>query len=252
MRRCRSRRISRRAPSADRARPRGGPATRAARQARASAVRAHVDALSKQGATGPGCPPARNSSVCFVPSESLLAAALEEDPALLDHALRASGSPWPHPVNLVGGAQDPVAFTWTQQDVSAEAAHTLRSGQPALRALSASSPRHADDLRRAIERTVDSYNRLRRLAGVARAGAARARFPGIDQTKLDAVARPGGHRQSTAAADRRPNSSTQTLRLHHGGALTPRHRTTRCARRSRLDHGPTSATYARGAATRHA
>ncbi|WP_369669617.1 DNA recombination protein RmuC, partial [Enterococcus faecium] len=48
---------------------------------------------------------------------------------------------------------------------------------------------HADDLRRAIERTVDSYNRF---AGSleSRVLVSARRFPGIDDTKLDATAAP--------------------------------------------------------------
>jgi len=48
---------------------------------------------------------------------------------------------------------------------------------------------HADDLRRAIERTVDSYNRF---AGSleTRVLVSARKFPGIDATKLDAVSEP--------------------------------------------------------------
>ena len=48
---------------------------------------------------------------------------------------------------------------------------------------------HAEDLRRAIERTVDSYNRF---AGSleSRVLVSARRFPGIDDTKLEATAAP--------------------------------------------------------------
>ncbi|MET0813286.1 MAG: DNA recombination protein RmuC, partial [Microbacterium sp.] len=49
------------------------------------AVRAHIDALAKKTYWA-GLTSSPEFVVCFVPSESLLAAALEEDPSLLDYA----------------------------------------------------------------------------------------------------------------------------------------------------------------------
>ena len=57
--------------------------------------------------------------MCFVPSESLLAAALEEDPSLLDYAFGKRVA-LASPVNLWAVLKT-VAYTWTQQDVSQEA-----------------------------------------------------------------------------------------------------------------------------------
>jgi DNA recombination protein RmuC len=92
-----------------------------------------------------------------MPSESLLAAALEEDPSLLDYAFGKRVA-LASPVNLWAVLKT-VAYTWTQQDVSTEARRLFELGNELYERLGALAG-HADDLRRAIERTVDSYNRF--------------------------------------------------------------------------------------------
>ncbi|KAA9110147.1 DNA recombination protein RmuC [Microbacterium rhizomatis] len=161
------------------------------------AVRAHVDALAKKTYWA-GLSSSPEFVVCFIPSESLLASALEEDPALLDYAFGKRVA-LASPVNLWAVLKT-VAFTWTQQDVSKEARELLALGTQLFDRL-AGLAGHADDLRRALERTVDSYNRFvgsleSRVLVTAR------KFPGIDATKLDAVAAPAvietGARRMTA------------------------------------------------------
>ncbi len=149
------------------------------------AVRAHVDALAKKTYWA-GLPSSPEFVVCFVPSESLLAAALEEDPSLLDYAFSKRVA-LASPVNLWAVLKT-VAFTWTQQDVSREARTLFELGNQLYERLGGLA-KHADDLRRAIERTVDSYNSF---AGSleSRVLVSARRFPGIDQTKLDALAEP--------------------------------------------------------------
>lgn len=149
------------------------------------AVRAHVDALAKKTYWA-GLSSSPEFVVCFVPSESLLAAALEEDPALLDYAFSRRVA-LASPVNLWAVLKT-VAYTWTQQDVSQEARRLFDLGNQLYERLGGLAS-HAEDLRRAIERTVDSYNRFTGSLE-SRVLVSARRFPGIDATKLDAVTAP--------------------------------------------------------------
>lgn len=149
------------------------------------ALRAHVDALAKKEYWA-GLTSSPEFVVCFVPSESLLAAALEEDPALLDYAFQRRVAV-ASPVNLWAVLKT-VAYTWTQQNVADEARTLFRLGNELYQRLGGLAG-HAHDLRRAIVRTVESYNAFtgsleKRVLVSAR------RFPGIDETRLDAVSAP--------------------------------------------------------------
>lgn len=149
-------------------------------QRHVKAVRAHVDALAKK-AYWTGLESSPEFVICFLPSESLLAAAIDEDPTLLDYAFGRRVA-LASPVNLWAVLKT-VAYTWTQQEVSTEARELLALGTQLYDRLGVLSG-HADDLRRALERTIDSYNRFagsleNRVLVTAR------RFPGIDSTALD-------------------------------------------------------------------
>ncbi|MEV8272496.1 DNA recombination protein RmuC [Microbacterium sp. NPDC077184] len=149
------------------------------------AVRAHVDALSKKTYWA-GVSSSPEFVVCFLPSESLLATALDEDPTLLEYAFRRRVA-LASPVNLWAVLKT-VAYTWTQQDVSTEARALFDLGTQLHERLGALAG-HSNDLRRAIERTVDSYNRFvgsleSRVLVTAR------KFPGIDETRLEALQPP--------------------------------------------------------------
>ncbi|RAZ30283.1 DNA recombination protein RmuC [Microbacterium sp. SMR1] len=153
--------------------------------AHVKAVRAHVDALAKK-AYWQGLSSSPEFVVCFIPSESLLAAALDEDPALLDYAFSRRVA-LASPVNLWAVLKT-VAYTWTQQDVSDEARRLFDLGNELYQRLGGLAS-HANDLRRAIERTVESYNKFvgtleSRVLVTAR------KFPGIDETRLEATSAP--------------------------------------------------------------
>ncbi|AXJ11568.1 DNA recombination protein RmuC [Arthrobacter sp. PM3] len=89
--------------------------------AHAKALKAHVDALgNKKYWDIPGNSP--ELVVCFLPAESILAAALAADPALLDHAL-SKNVVLASPGTLLAVLKS-VAFTW-RQDVLTDSAREL-------------------------------------------------------------------------------------------------------------------------------
>ncbi|MBV0894453.1 DNA recombination protein RmuC [Microbacterium sp. NC79] len=145
----------------------------------ARAVKSHVDALAKrQYWTGLESSP--EFVICFLPNEAMLSAALDSDPTLLDYAFRQRVA-LASPVSLWAVLKS-VAYTWTQDEVSAEAHQLFALGNQLYDRLGALAG-HADDLRKAIERTVGAYNKF---AGSleSRVLVTARKFPGIDATKL--------------------------------------------------------------------
>lgn len=149
------------------------------------ALRGHIDALAKR-AYWAGLPTSPEFVVCFLPGESILSAALDADPGLLDYAFSRRVA-LASPVNLWAVLKT-VAYTWTQEAVSEQARELFDLGNQLYDRL-ASMVGHVDDLRRGLERTVDSYNRFVGSLETRVLVSAR-RFPGIDETRLDALAAP--------------------------------------------------------------
>lgn len=148
-------------------------------KAHVKAVRAHVDALSSKNYwTGFDFSP--EFVLAFIPSESLLASALEADPTLLDYAFSKRVA-LASPVNLWAVLKT-VAYTWQQQVVTDEAKKLFDLGNELYSRL-ATMTKHSEDLRKAIESTVKHYNGFvgaleTRVLATAR------KFPGIDPTKI--------------------------------------------------------------------
>lgn len=122
----------------------------------AKQVRAHVDALSaKNYWTGLDASP--EFTMAFIPNESLLSVALEQDPSLLEHAF-SKRVVLASPVSF-WAALKTVAFTW-QQDVLTEDAKRLFDLGKELFGRLAKLGEHAEKLRRSIDSTVSSYNQF--------------------------------------------------------------------------------------------
>ncbi|WP_022879576.1 DNA recombination protein RmuC [Microbacterium sp. B19] len=174
------------------------------------AVRAHVDALARKTYWA-GLSSSPEFVICFLPSESLLSAALDDDPTLLEYAFTRRVA-LASPVNLWAVLKT-VAFTWTQQDVSDEARTLFALGTELYDRIGVLAG-HAGDLRRALERAVDSYNKF---AGSleSRVLVTARKFPGVDETKLDAVAAP-------AVLEAAPRRWTAPELLDESGAEDPR------------------------------
>ena len=122
-------------------------------QAHVKAVRAHIDALAAKGYWTDFHSP--EFVVAFLPSESLLSAALAADPSLLEYSFSKRVA-LASPVNLWAVLKT-VAYTWTQQAIT-EDAHRLFLLSRTLYDRLATLASRAEKLRGAIERTVTSYN----------------------------------------------------------------------------------------------
>jgi DNA recombination protein RmuC len=124
--------------------------------AHAKQVRNHIDALSAKTYWA-GLEASPEFTVAFIPSEPLLATALEVDPTLLEYAFSKKIA-LASPVNLWAVLKT-VAFTW-QQDVLTEDAKRLFDLSKELYGRLGTLADHAEKLRRSIDSTVSSYNQF--------------------------------------------------------------------------------------------
>lgn len=154
------------------------------------AVRSHIDALAKK-TYWEGLDASPEFVIAFIPSESLLSSALEADPSLLDYAFGKRVA-LASPVNLWAVLKT-VAFTWQQQAVSDEAKKLFDLGNTLYQRIGTLAG-HAEGLRKAIERTVDSYNKFANSLE-SRVLVTARQFPGIDETKVSLLAAPAAVHQ---------------------------------------------------------
>ena len=124
--------------------------------------------------------------IAFIPNESLLSAALEADAGLLNYAFERRVA-LASPVNLFAVLKT-IDYAWQQQAVSDEAKKLFDLGNTLYQRIGVLAG-HADSLRKAIERTVDSYNKFASSLE-SRVLVAARQFPGINETKLSLVAEP--------------------------------------------------------------
>lgn len=124
--------------------------------AHAKALKAHVDALgNKKYWDIPGNSP--EVVVCFLPAESILAAALTADPALLDHALSRNvvlASP-----GTLLAVLKAVAFTW-RQDVLTDTARELFELARQLYDRMGTLGENVTKLGSSLKTSVDRYNSM--------------------------------------------------------------------------------------------
>ncbi|WP_346960225.1 DNA recombination protein RmuC [uncultured Arthrobacter sp.] len=124
--------------------------------AHAKALKAHVDALSnKKYWDIPGNAP--ELVVCFLPAESILAAALTADPALLDYAL-SRNVVLASPGTLLAVLKS-VAFTW-RQDVLTDSARELFELAQQLYERMGTLGDNVSKLGSSLKTSVDRYNSL--------------------------------------------------------------------------------------------
>ncbi|MFN2539183.1 MAG: DNA recombination protein RmuC [Mycobacteriales bacterium] len=118
-------------------------------------LRQHVDSLASK-AYWEALPSSPEFVVLFVPSEAMLAPALEADPALLEHAmLRRVHIATPTTLLSLLRA---VAYSWQQHQLADNAQEVFAAGK-ALFARLATFGAHVDKLGRSLSTTVNDFNK---------------------------------------------------------------------------------------------
>jgi DNA recombination protein RmuC len=118
-------------------------------------LRQHVDTLASK-AYWEALPASPEFVVLFVPSEAMLAPALEADPALLEHAMQRRVH-IATPTTLLSLLRA-VAYAWQQQQLS-ENAHEVFAAGKELFARLATFGQHVDKLGRTLGTAVADYNK---------------------------------------------------------------------------------------------
>ena len=125
-------------------------------RAHARALRGHVDQLAARDYAR-AFAPTPELVVCFVPGESMLAAALDADPALHEHAL-SRGVVLASPGTLLALLRT-VAYTWQQDALAGNARELFEVGRE-LYARLGTLGTHSAKLGRTLHRAVEDYNAL--------------------------------------------------------------------------------------------
>ena len=122
--------------------------------AHVKAVKTHIDALSgKEYWTGLGASP--DFVIAFVPSESLLSAALDADPALLEYAFKKNVA-LASPVSLFSVLKT-INYIWRQNADEGSVRTMIKLGKELYERIGKIAE-HADKLGRSITSTVKDYN----------------------------------------------------------------------------------------------
>ena len=122
--------------------------------AHVKAMKLHIDALSsKEYWTGLDASP--DFVIAFVPSESLLSAALDADPALLEYAFKKNVA-LASPVSLFSVLKT-INYIWRQNADESSVRNMIRLGKELYERVGKIAE-HADKLGRSITNTVKDYN----------------------------------------------------------------------------------------------
>lgn len=122
----------------------------------AKQVKAHVNTLAARGYFG-GLRTSPEFTVAFIPSESILNAALDTDPTLMDYAF-SKGVVLATPVSLFAVLKS-VAYTWKQEDLAENARELVEMGKTMYARL-ATMTEHVAKLGRSLEGSVKDYNKF--------------------------------------------------------------------------------------------
>ncbi|MDO4918780.1 DNA recombination protein RmuC [Kocuria sp.] len=124
--------------------------------AHAKALRSHVNTLGtkKYWSAEQNSP---ELVMCFVPVESALAAALDADASLLDHAARSNVA-LVSPVSLLASLKA-VAFSWRQATLTDNARELYRLSRELYDRMGAVG-KHLSDMGGSLRRSVEGYNKL--------------------------------------------------------------------------------------------
>ena len=124
--------------------------------AHVKALRGHVDALAKR-TYWEALDASPDFVIAFVPSESLLSAALEADPTLLDHAFQKRVA-LASPVTL-WSVMRTVAYAWQQEVLTAQAKELFDLSRQLYSRISVMAG-HAEAMRSSLEKSVGAWNRF--------------------------------------------------------------------------------------------